>query len=214
MGAGSIRWDRVLLASLFGELCAAVARSGGPADGLAGIRSLVEADAVVLEVLAERCAFGPQEEVTALAEQAGTPLDALAFIGRTLASPFVAEAARRLRGRTNTGSGAPSAVGHCPMCGSAPALAWLRRESGQRVLYCALCEETWSFPRLQCPFCGNRDQHALGFLGITGDEVRSVETCGNCRRYIKTVDEDKLAADEEVMPLVEDAATLYLDLVA
>lgn len=215
LGAGSIRWDSALLASLFDDLCAAVAKRGRPADGLAGIRTAAQKDPVLLEELAEACAFGSAEDRTAaLSKQAGTPHDVLAFVGRTLASPFVAEAAHQLRNQPNTSSEAPGTSGHCPMCGSTPALAWLKRDGGQRVLYCALCEQRWPFARLQCPFCGNRDQHALGFLAIAGDEVHSAETCGKCRRYIKTVDEDKLAAGEEVIALVEDAATLHLDLVA
>jgi bacterioferritin-associated ferredoxin len=215
LGPGSIRWDTALLASMFDDLCAAVAESGRAADGLAGIRSAVRDQAVRLEELAEACAFGPEEDrLPALAEQAGIPRDVLDFIGRTLASPFVAEAAHRLRDQLNTSAEPPGPSGRCPMCGSAPALAWLERDGGQRILYCALCEQRWPFARLQCPFCGNRDQHTLGFLAIAGDEVHSAETCGKCRRYIKTVDEDKLAAGEEVIPLVEDAATLHLDLVA
>ncbi len=215
LGAGSIRWDSALLASLFDDLCAAVAESGQSAGGLAGIRSAVREQAVSLEELAETAAFGPKEgQIAALAEQTGTPRDVLAFIGRTLAAPFVIEAAERLRGDRAAGPEAGDSSGHCPMCGSAPALARLRRDDGRRILHCALCGQNWSFARLQCPFCGNRDQHTLGFLATTGDEVHSAETCGRCRRYIKTVDEDKLAAGEEVIPLVEDAATLHLDLVA
>ncbi len=41
-----------------------------------------------------------------------------------------------------------------------------------------------------------------------------IEVCEKCKRYIKTVDEGKLSENEDVLPLVEDTATLYLDLIA
>jgi formate dehydrogenase accessory protein FdhE len=212
---GAIRWNTGVLASLLDDLCAALATSERAGDALGRLRSACDENVALLAELAETAAFRPKEShMAALAEQTDTPPEVLALIGRMLAAPFVVEAAERFRCSGAGGPGAGDSSGHCPMCGSAPAIAWLRRDGGQRVLYCSLCEQRWPFARLQCPFCGNRDQHTLGFLAIAGDEVHSAETCGKCRRYIKTVDEDKLAAGEEVIPLVEDAATLHMDLVA
>ena len=45
-------------------------------------------------------------------------------------------------------------------------------------------------------------------------DARWVETCEGCKGYIKTVDERKLPEDETVLSVVEEAATLHLDLLA
>ena len=41
-----------------------------------------------------------------------------------------------------------------------------------------------------------------------------IETCEKCKRYIKVLDERRLALDEETIMLVADVATLHLDLLA
>jgi FdhE protein len=54
----------------------------------------------------------------------------------------------------------------------------------------------------------------LGILRLGDADVRWVETCERCKGYIKTVDERKLPEGELVFPVVEEAATLHLDLLA
>ena len=44
--------------------------------------------------------------------------------------------------------------GHCPLCGSEPAMAYFEK-TGKRMLQCGLCGEEWGYPRLSCPFCRN-----------------------------------------------------------
>lgn len=106
------------------------------------------------------------------------------------------------------------APGACPVCGSPPGLAELRRDDGQRVLHCSLCGTGWRFARLACPDCGVREPGALGFLRLGAEDPRWVETCTTCRGYIKTVDARKLPAGPPFAALVEDTATLHLDLLA
>lgn len=211
--AGAVYWDHGILASLFDDLCAALAEAERPANSFGALRSAANAQTLV--ELAETAAFDAAgEQVCVLSRQLGVAPNVLLFAGRALATPFVTDAAERVRRSMPVGPEPVQALGRCPMCGSAPTLATLSREDGQRILHCTLCGESWAFARLECPFCANRDQHTLGMVSLADDDVYSIETCATCKGYVKTVDENGLANGEEVMPLVVEAATLHLDLVA
>jgi len=103
--------------------------------------------------------------------------------------------------------------GYCPMCGNAPALAEIKGKEGARHLRCTLCAASWSYPRLQCPFCNSRDHKVLGYLAVEDEEEKyRLQTCDACRNYLKVVvTYDPIPIDQLI---VEDLATLHLDLVA
>lgn len=206
-------FDPGLLQSIFSAMSASVARRGRLTEDLQRLAAAVQANPALLETLARKAGFGPEmESLESLARETGVFIDALLFVGRALAAPFVAEAARRV-GPSAPGAAA-EARGRCRICGSPPALAKLRREDGQRVLYCGLCGTGWEFPRLACPWCETPARQALNVLRISEGDPRWIETCESCRGYIKTVDERKLPLGETIIPLVEEAATLHLDLLA
>jgi len=103
--------------------------------------------------------------------------------------------------------------GVCPLCGSLPLLSEIQGKDGERRLRCGLCGADWAYSRLQCAFCGNRDYKTLGHITVTGEEDKyRLQTCDECRGYLKVV------VTFEPMPvdmlLVEDLATLHLDLIA
>jgi FdhE protein len=103
--------------------------------------------------------------------------------------------------------------GQCPMCGSPPALAEIQGKEGARHLRCTLCGADWSYPRLQCVFCRNRNHQQLGYLNVEGEaEKYSLQLCDLCRGYIKVI------VTFEPTPVdllaVEDLATLHLDMIA
>lgn len=100
------------------------------------------------------------------------------------------------------------------MCGSLPSFARLRRKDGRRILHCGLCGRNWEFTRLACPCCGSADRDALNLLRLSEGDPRWIETCERCLGYIKTVDERKLPIGETIIPVVEETATLHLDLLA
>lgn len=101
--------------------------------------------------------------------------------------------------------------GYCPLCGSPPDMAYLGK-NGRRHLHCGLCGDTWTFPRIGCPFCANEEQATLEVLCVEGEEGFRVDTCTKCKGYLKTVDTRSL---EQIAPLeLEDLATLHLDVVA
>jgi len=215
LGPDTVLFDPGLLRGLFSALGDSAAERGRQTDDLWRLCAAVDRDPALLQALAGTAAFGPDME--ALEQQARVlrlSVDVLLFVGRALAAPFVAEAARRVGVGPSATTAATEGCGRCGMCGSPPTLAKLRREDGRRILYCGLCGTTWEFTRLACPWCETADREALNVLRLSEGDPRWIETCESCRGYIKTVDERKLPAGETIIPVVEESATLHLDLLA
>lgn len=101
--------------------------------------------------------------------------------------------------------------GCCPICGSLPSLSPLKEEGGKRYLLCSYCNYQWRTDRLLCPFCNNNDQGSLHYFYAEEEEAIRIDLCDKCHQYIKTIDYRKL---EEPDPILEDLATLHLDLLA
>ncbi len=206
-----VPFDGALLAKLLEDLVAALARGAGAREDLSGLSAAAAEDPAFLEEFVRRAAFGPDDALLAsLAKRFAVSTEALLFLGRVLAAPFVTEAVRRRK--KHIGVAAPTGSGCCPYCGSPPGMAKLRREEGRRVLFCSLCGESWEFARVACPFCGSRG--SLAMLSVAADDSRWVERCERCKAYLKTTDERKLCENEVLVPLVEATATLYLDMIA
>jgi FdhE protein len=212
--ASVVPFDAALLQTLLEALCKAAERRGAGSADASHLLDAAGSEPTLLEDVARKAAFGPAaDDLGSLGRRLDVSVDGLLFFGRVLAAPFVAEAARRLeRGAPLTD--AADAPGHCPLCGSAPALATLDRDEGGRTLHCGLCGESWAFPRLKCPYCGVREHESLSFLRIADEDPRWIEACEDCRQYLKTVDERRLPLGPVLVPLVEDVATLHLDLLA
>ena len=98
--------------------------------------------------------------------------------------------------------------GTCPVCGGKPDFAYLEKAEGARWMMCSLCDTTWLFRRLQCPYCDTEDQDKLGYLQ-TEDGTYRLYTCDQCRNYLKTVDLRKVETDI-LLPL-ERLLTLDMD---
>jgi len=101
--------------------------------------------------------------------------------------------------------------GYCPMCGSLPSLNLLKEEVGKRYLLCSFCGYQWRMDRIFCPFCNNKDQESLHYFYGEGEETHRIDLCDKCRQYIKTIDYRNL---QEFDPVLEDLATLHLDILA
>jgi FdhE protein len=101
--------------------------------------------------------------------------------------------------------------GHCPVCGSLPSLSLLKEEVGKRYLLCSYCGYQWRMDRIPCPFCKNKDQESLHYFFGEGEETHRIDLCDKCHQYIKTIDTRNL---QESDPVLEDLATLHLDLLA
>lgn len=99
----------------------------------------------------------------------------------------------------------------CPLCGSKPQLAVLRSEAegAKRSLLCSLCATEWRYKRICCPSCGEERFAKLAYHRAPDFPQVRVEVCESCKSYIKAID---LTADGRAVPIVDEIATLPLDL--
>jgi len=98
--------------------------------------------------------------------------------------------------------------GYCPICGGSPDLAFLKKEYGARWLLCSRCDTEWLFQRLECPYCGTREQNALAFF--TDDkELYRLYVCERCKCYLKAIDLRK--SDSEILLPLERLYTMDID---
>jgi FdhE protein len=104
--------------------------------------------------------------------------------------------------------------GHCPACGSWPAVAEVvfRAGGGHRTMRCSFCSSAWELPTYACIYC----QHTgKDFVTAAPDEARKdrrLEVCGSCGGYLKTIDLPELSQ----FPLlsISDIETTDLDMAA
>jgi FdhE protein len=88
------------------------------------------------------------------------------YLARAAAGP-VLEALGEAAGRACAG---PRDERHCPNCGGAPQVSWIKASSEDlvtphRYLECSRCALSWSYPRLTCAACGEADASLLTLLG-------------------------------------------------
>lgn len=99
----------------------------------------------------------------------------------------------------------------CPCCTGLPVVAVLREEGhgARRSLLCGLCLTEWSSLRLVCPHCGESAFDRLPVFRAEDFAAARVDACESCKTYVKTID---LTRDGAAVPIVDDLATLPLDL--
>jgi hypothetical protein len=105
----------------------------------------------------------------------------------------------------------------CPACGGPAQASVIAEESGEfmggspRSLVCGRCAGWWTFPRALCTWCGEGDPRRLP--SFVPDERKSIriDGCETCSSYVKTFDLRE-AGGIELVPLVDDVATVSLDL--
>jgi len=99
--------------------------------------------------------------------------------------------------------------GKCPVCNAQPALS-SSPEEGQRELHCSFCGTRGPIQRVQCPVCLTNDPARLNIFTFTGEEGFSVQTCDECKSYIKTVEGGLIS---RFGPDIADLMSLPLDIV-
>lgn len=105
----------------------------------------------------------------------------------------------------------------CPMCGDVPQCSAIVEESGgfmqgaPRYLVCGRCASWWTFARAVCPACGEDDSRRISSYVADEWGWARIDACDTCRSYIKTFDLREKGS-RDVIPLVDDVATLALDL--
>jgi formate dehydrogenase formation protein len=140
-------------------------------------------------------------------------VDALAGFWVGVAAGPVLEGARALIDAPSREQWAGRA---CPACGGLPQVSVIAPESGEfmggspRFLVCGRCAGWWTFPRAVCAWCGEDDPRKLApFVADSG--AARIDACETCGVYVKTFDLRQAGATA-VVPLVDDVATLALDL--
>lgn len=171
---------------------------------------------VLLEAMIQEDGAG----LISLAHKSGMPPEILQF-----ASEFIIGAV--LRGLAS-GRGDDTFPewrrGVCPVCGSAPIIAWLGKRpisagneflvdgGGRKHLHCGLCGSNWHFVRGICPSCGGQGEDAMQILGEEDRRHERIDWCKKCQTYLPLVDLRELAdaPDMDAMAL----ALMHLDIVA
>ena len=98
----------------------------------------------------------------------------------------------------------------CPACSNPPLVSVLREYSNgaKRSLICFLCGTEWEFRRVLCPNCGEQHKDKLPVYTTEEFQQARIEACDTCKSYIKCID---LSKDGHAVPVVDDLATLALD---
>jgi FdhE protein len=99
----------------------------------------------------------------------------------------------------------------CPTCGALPVNALLvaRREGRERQLACGLCRTRWGYRRIGCVHCGNDAPSRLDAFEIDGEPMLRLDTCGDCKGYVKTVKDERAPSF-----LADDWTTVHVDVLA
>lgn len=99
----------------------------------------------------------------------------------------------------------------CPLCGSMPIVAVLRREGdgAKKSLICMLCAHEWNFRRIYCPACGEEREPQMAFYSTPDIAHVRVDVCDTCHSYLKSIDLTKTGL---AVPVVDELATIPLDL--
>jgi FdhE protein len=194
---------------LFKKLCKIMGRNKKASQDIERITQAYKNKEIDLMKLFKQTDSENDDYITALSKKLGVKEDVLLFLARNSVKPIFEAYAKELSTYVDQERWWK---GYCPICGSEPFMAELK-EDGARFLVCSACGYEWRFNRLKCPFCENENHERLRYF-YTEKEGRSyrVDVCEQCKRYIKTIDTNETG--EIVIPLLEDAGTLHLDILA
>ena len=102
---------------------------------------------------------------------------------------------------------------YCPVCGDQHGLAEYRGSERNRHFRCLSCAADWTYWRIACPHCDNKDHDSLSTLLIKEDKASfQIDTCEACHGYVKGI--NKLDPSSPMFLLLDDFATFHLDLLA
>ena len=194
---------------LFKKLCRLLGRREETSEDVKRVNQALRNKDLNLVELFKHAGTENDEYVRAISKKLEVREDILLFLAVNSVRPIFEAYANELKDRVDQEMWRK---GYCPICGVMPLIAELREE-GARFLVCSLCGFEWKFMRLRCPSCGNDDHEALRyFYTKSGGATNRIDICEKCRRYIKTFDTREMTG--EVIPIVEDVGTLYLDVLA
>lgn len=194
---------------LFRRLCKVLNRNKKASRDVKRISQALLGKDIDLTELFKQAGTENEEYIAEVSKKLGLEDGVLSFLTRNSIKPIFEAYASELKGYVDQERWWR---GYCPICGSEPVMAELKKE-GARFLVCSSCSYEWRFMRLKCPFCENDNHEKLrNFYTEKEGKAYRVDVCEKCKRYIKTIDTQELG--KEVIPLVEDMGTLYLDVLA
>jgi FdhE protein len=169
----------------------------------------VEAPAEARQALARLQAMPARLALADAVREAAYPMDQLAEC------LFVAAAVQvhmtRLAAALDLSQLHRATDGICPTCGSPPVASMIVNwPNASRVRYCVcpLCATAWNYVRIKCTSCGSTGGIEYFLLEEQSKDI-TVETCSNCRGYIKHLHQD---AQPAIEPIADDIASLGIDL--
>ena len=193
-------------------LCNALA-AGGAGDAAAHIHEAIDSGNIEIGSLLAASLTRNQAAIRTGATHRGLAPDLVWLVAELAVGPFVHILQRTLfsapRDDLRTALDAWS-HGHCPACGSWPALAEV--VGGHRTLRCSFCSSAWEMTTYACIYCAESGEP---FVTAAPDEERKdrrLEVCSACGGYLKTVDMPELSP----FPLlsISDIETTDLDVAA
>lgn len=149
-----------------------------------------------------------EQNIDSMLHELGLDKKAFCFLIQESLRPSIEQGVEQLRSEINSETWLK---GYCPICGSQPSLSLLKEEEGKRYLLCSYCGYQWRTDRLICPFCNNKEQDSLNYFYGEGEEAHRIDLCEKCHQYMKTIDMRRI---ENSDPILEDLATLHLDILA
>jgi FdhE protein len=194
---------------LFKRLCKIMSHNKKSSKDAERLITALRKKELDLSELFNQTASNGDDYVDNLSQKLGVKKDVVTFLAKSSTKPIYEAYARELGKHVDQERWWK---GYCPICGSEPLIAELRKD-GARFLVCSSCGYDWRFKRLQCPFCEHEASGgAKYFYAEKEGKAYRIDVCEKCRRYIKTIDTNELG--EEVIPVIEDAGTLFLDVLA
>lgn len=149
-----------------------------------------------------------EQRIEERVEELGLDKSVFLFLIQASIRPSIEAGVEQLRGELDPETWLR---GSCPLCSSLPSLSLLKDDVGRRYLLCSYCGFQWRMDRISCPFCENKNPEFLHYFFGEGEETHRIDLCDKCHQYIKTIDTRNFQASD---PVLEDLATLHLDILA
>lgn len=196
------------------DYCDALERNGAGVTA-ANIKTCLLETRIDGAALLEAAVRRHEPAVRQMAVQRGLASELVWLVAELATSPYIHVLQETMVARASAEpvlKGALDVWGHgyCPYCGSWPSM--VEQVGDQRLLRCSFCAFAWELPEPGCIYCHKQGD---AFSQITPDPSkphRTVDLCGDCRLYIKSIEVSGLS----VFPLllIVDMDTMDLDLAA
>jgi FdhE protein len=178
----------------------------GKMDGLGSMLqgSYDEVRTIINAVLA-----GESENIESICSRHGVDPSLFGLLMRLTLRPSLRQLSKRAEAELDLSEWS---FGRCPVCGSWPGLATLAEGAKPRTLYCSLCETSWPFPGLKCPFCENDRPESLSYVYAEEEKDLRVDLCERCGHGLRTLDTRHHAAP--VLPILDELVISHLSMAA